>query len=67
MIVAAFLSVALHSMAYDLGDKYDDMDLTQHENLIHYEMKNKYKYYDQNDLDYLNYFFRKLFTHLMSR
>jgi len=31
MMAAAILSVALHSLAYDFGDKYDDMDLSQHE------------------------------------
>ncbi len=67
MVVAAFLSVALHSMAYDIGDIYDNMDMSQHESLIHSEMKNKMRNYDKNDLDFLNYFFRKLFTHLMSR
>ena len=41
MMVAAFLSVALHSLAYNAGDKYDNMDLSQHESEIHSKMKNK--------------------------
>jgi hypothetical protein len=28
MLMAAFLSVALHSLAYNAGDKYDNMDLS---------------------------------------
>ena len=27
-LVAALMSAALHSLAYDFGDKYDDMDLS---------------------------------------
>lgn len=67
VLVAAFMSVALHSMAYDVGDKYDNMDLSQHESLIHANMKQKVNDYSENELDFVNYFFRKLFYHLMSR
>ena len=35
LLLAALVNVALHSMAYDLGDRYDNMDLSQHESLIH--------------------------------
>jgi hypothetical protein len=31
-LLAAFLSIAIHSMAYDYGDKYDNMDIGQQEN-----------------------------------
>ena len=54
-------------MAYDLGDRYDNMDLSQHESLIHQNMKRQVKDYSENELDFTNYFFRKLFYHLMSR
>lgn len=66
IVVAAFLSVALHSLAYNAGDKYDNMDLSQHESEIHFRMKNKLQMYDENELDFLNYFFRKMFYHFMS-
>lgn len=66
MVMAAFLSVALHSLAYNFGDKYDNMDLSQHESEIHFKMKRRMQLYDENELDFLNYFFRKMFYHLMS-
>ena len=28
LLVASCISAALHSLAYDYGDKYDDMDLS---------------------------------------
>jgi hypothetical protein len=64
MIVAALMSVALHSLAYDYGDVYDDMDLSQHETILSQRLASKTADYD---LDFLNYFFRKVFYHLMSR
>jgi hypothetical protein len=67
MLMAAFLSVALHSLAYDFGDKYDNMDLSEHESIIHDKMKNKVQHYSENELDFSNYFFRKMFYHAMSR
>jgi hypothetical protein len=66
MLVAALLSVAIHSLSYDYGDKYDNMDLSQHESLIHGQMKTKNLSYDENELDFTNYFFRKFFYHFMS-
>ncbi len=47
------MSVSLHSMAYDFGNKYDNMDLSHHKE-------------EDNDLDFFNYFFRKIFYHSMS-
>jgi hypothetical protein len=63
LLVGALISVALHSMAYDFGDKYDNMDLSQHESLIHYNIQNS----REDELDFTNYFFRKVFYHFMSR
>ena len=63
-LVAALMSAALHSLAYDFGDKYDEMDLSQHEYLVNDNLKTRG---DMNDLDFLNYFFRKLFYHFMSK
>ena len=66
MVVAASMSAALHSLAYDFGDKYDSMDLSQHENLVSGNLNVKSSNPQWNDLDFLNYFFRKLFYHFMS-
>jgi hypothetical protein len=67
MVVAAFLSVALHYLAYEFGDKYDNMDMSQHESHIHSMMRRRNQSYSEDELDYINYFYRKIFYHLMSR
>ena len=61
MAVAAAISVGLHSLAYDYGDKYDNQDLSQHENMLELQMNQGI-----NDVDFFNYFFRKLFYHCLS-
>lgn len=41
LIVAAVLSMGVHYLAYEQGNRYDHMDMSQHEDLIHQIMKRK--------------------------
>lgn len=43
VVFTGLLSVALHSMAYDYGDRFDAMDLSQQETNVHLKMKYKHK------------------------
>ena len=63
MAVCALMSAALHSLAYDYGDRYDDMDMSEHEMIIGRSLMKTGMAFD---LDFMNYIFRKVFYHLMS-
>lgn len=66
VVATGILSVAIHSLAYDYGDKYDYMDLSIHERLLHNTMKSRYKKYDEADLDYITLMSRKVLQHVMT-